>query len=396
MYYVGIDVSKHHHDATVMDTTGQVVIAPFRFFNTRQGVITLLTQLQTLDAQVRIAMESTGHYWLPLYEALIAQGYSVSVFNPFQIKAYRQIGLRKTKTDAVDSLWIADFLRIGRGQPMVMPTPPVRQMRELARFRFTLLQRQSNIRRRALTIIDRVFPEYPTLFSRSFSPTSRTLLRQAVTAETFAAWPLEDLTQTIRQASRGHLGLDRARKILRLAQHSLGIRSLGPVAHQEMRLLLDQLALLDDQIATLDEELDRLLQKTGTYLTTIPGISTTLAATILGEIGDIHRFDNLKQLVAYAGLDPSVHQSGQFQGSHARLSKRGSVYLRRAVWMAASVARRYDPDLKALYQRKRLQRKHHNVVMGAVCHRLLARIYVILKEQRPYEVRDPATKGSPA
>jgi transposase len=121
-----------------------------------------------------------------------------------------------------------------------------------------------------------------------------------------------------------------------------------------------------------------------------------LAATILGEIGDIHRFDNLKQLVAYAGLDPTVHQSGQFQASHSRLSKRGSVYLRRAMWMAASVARRYDPDLKALYQRKRLQRKHHNVVMGAVCHRLLARIYVILKEQRPYEVRDPATKGSPA
>lgn len=396
MYYVGIDVSKHHHDATVIDATGQVVIAPFRFLNTRQGGTTLLTRLQALDGQVRIAMEATGHYWLPLYEALTAQGYPVSVFNPFQIKAYRQIGLRKTKTDAVDSLWIADFLRIGRGQPMVIPTPAVRQMQELTRFRFTLLQRQGNIRRRALTILDRVFPEYLSLFSRPFSPSSRALLRQAVTADAFAAWPLEDLAQVLRQASRGHLGLQKAGKLRDLAHDSLGIRSLGPVAHQEMQLLLDQLALLDHQMANLDEELDRLLQQTGTYLTTIPGISTTLAATILGEIGDIHRFDNLKQLVAYAGLDPTVHQSGQFQASHSRLSKRGSVYLRRAVWMAASVARQYDPDLKALYQRKRLQRKHHNVVMGAVCHRLLTRIYVILKEQRPYEVRDPPTKGSPA
>ena len=396
MYYVGIDVSKHHHDATVIDATGQVVITPFRFLNTRQGVAALLTRLQTLDAQVRIAMEATGHYWLPLYEALTAQGYPVSVFNPFQIRAYHQIGLRKTKTDAVDSFWIADFLRIGRGRPMDIPTPPVRQMRELARFRFTLLQRQGNICRRALTILDRVFPEYPSLFSRPFSPSSRALLRQGVTADAFATWPLKDLAQVLRQASRGHLGLQKARQLWDLAHDSLGIRSLGPVAHQEMQLLLDQLALLDDQIATLDEELDRLLQQTGTYLTTIPGISTTLAATILGEIGDIHRFDNLKQLVAYAGLDPTVHQSGQFQASHSRLSKRGSIYLRRAVWLAASVARRYDPDLKALYQRKRLQRKHHSVVMGAVCHRLLARIYVILKEQRPYEVRDPATKGSPA
>lgn len=392
MYFAGIDVSKHHHDATVIDATGQVVIPSFRFLNTRQGVTTLLTRLQTLDAQVRIAMEATGHYWLPLYEALIAEDYSVSVFNPFQIKAYRQIGLRKTKTDAVDSFWIADFLRIGRGQPMVVPNPSVRQMRELARFRFTLLQRQSNIRRRALTVLDRVFPEYPPLFSRSFSPTSRALLRQAVAAEAFAAWPVEELTQTLHQASRGHFGLKRARQLHRLAQDSLGIRSLGLAAHQEMQLLLDQLALLDEQIASLDEELARLLEQTGTYLTTIPGIGTILAATILGEIGDIRRFATIKQLVAYAGLDPTVYQSGQFKASHARLSKRGSVYLRRAVWMAASVARRYDPDLKALYQRKRLQHKHHNVVIGAVCHRLLARIYVILKEQRPYETRKPGTK----
>ena len=392
MYYVGIDVSKRHHDVTVIDLTGQVVIASFRFLNTRQGVTTLLTRLQTLDGQVRIAMEATGHYWLPLYEALTAQGYSVSVFNPFQVKAYRQIGLRKTKTDAVDSLWIADFLRIGRGHPMVIPSPPVRQMRELARFRFSLLQRQANIRRRALTILDRVFPEYLTLFSRPFSPTSRALLRRAVTAEAFAAWPLEELAQTLHEASRGHFGLERACQLRRLAQDSLGIHSLGPVAHQEMQLLLDQLALLDHQITTLDEELTRLLQQTGTYLTTIPGLSTVLAATILGEIGDIHRFANLKQLVAYAGLDPTVYQSGQFQAGHSRLSKRGSVYLRRALWMAASVARRYDPDLRALYRRKRRQHKHHSVVIGAVCHRLLARIYVILKEQRPYEVRDLGTK----
>ena len=123
------------------------------------------------------------------------------------------------------------------------------------------------------------------------------------------------------------------------------------------------------------------------FLTTIPGISTTLAAAILGEIGDVHRFPSIKELVAFAGLDPSVHQSGQFQATNTRLSKRGSPYLRRAVWIASLSARRFDPDLAAFYQRKRQQGKHFNLAMGAVCHRLLARIYVILKENRPYQIR---------
>lgn len=197
MYYVGIDVSKQHHDATVINASGQVVIPPFRFPNTRQGLLTLLAHLQTLEGPVHIAMEATGHYWLPLYEALTAHGYPVSVFNPLQVKAFRQIGLRKTKTDAVDSRWIADFLRLGRGQPTVIPDPLIRQIRELARFRFTLTQRQTDLYRRALTILDRVFPEYTSLVPRPFSATSRTLLRQAVTAEALAHWPVEDLAQTL-------------------------------------------------------------------------------------------------------------------------------------------------------------------------------------------------------
>ena len=389
MYYIGIDVAKHHHDAIALDEAGQVVIPPFRFANTRQGVKDFLDRLHRLDGSVRIALESTGHYWLALYEHLLKHGYSVAVLNPLQVKAYRQVGIRKTKTDPVDSFWIADFLRIGRAQPMVVPSPNIRQMRELARFRFTLLNRRADIQRRALTILDRVFPEYPTLFRRPFSPTSRHLLRQAVTAHEFASWPLQDLTEVIQQASRGRLGRSLARRIHTTAQHSLGICSLEMAAGMEMTLLLDQWELLTQQMDTLDECLATLLAREEQYLDTIPGISTTLAATILGEIGDIHRFPSLKQLVAYAGLDPTIHQSGQFQATRARLSKRGSPYLRRAVWMAATMARQYNPDLAAFYQRKRRQGKHHNVAMAAVCHRLLARIYVVLKEQRPYEVRGP-------
>ena len=198
---------------------------------------------------------------------------------------------------------------------------------------------------------------------------------------------MTDLTATIRKASRGRLGEEKAQTIHAIAQTSLGIRSLRQVATWEMSCILDQMDLLDQQIKALDKILSDLLTVEEQYLVTIPGISSTLAATILGEIGDIQRFPSVKPLVAFAGLDPTVYQSGHFQANRTTLSKRGSPYLRRALWMAAMTARRYNPDLAAFYQRKRQQGKHHSTVMGAVCHRLLARIYVVLKERRPYQVR---------
>lgn len=387
MYHIGIDVAKHHHDAIGLDDAGRVVLSPFRFPNSRTGAEELITRLDALDGKARLAMESTGHYWIALYEYLGDRGYPVTVFNPLQIQAYRQVGIRKTKTDRVDSYFIADFLRVRSAEAIRVSAPTYRQLRHLARFRFSLIDRLAGLRRRAHTILDQVFPEYPALFARPFHTTSRRLLRQAVTAEEFAAWPLADLTETIRKASRGRLGQDKARAIYAAAQTSLGIRSLSQVARLEMSWLLEQMDLLDQQVKALDQTLSALLPPEGHLLVTIPGISTVLAATILGEIGDVHRFPNLKSLVAYAGLDPTVYQSGHFQAAHTALSKRGSRYLRRAVWLSATAARRFNPDLAAFYRRKRQQGKHHSTTMGAVCHRLLARIYVVLKEQRPFEVR---------
>jgi transposase len=387
MYHIGIDVAKDYHDALGLDDGGQVVLPHFRFTNTRPGVDELIKRLACLSGPVRLAMESTGHYWIALYEALVDQGYTVVVFNPLQIKAYRQVGIRKTKTDRVDCYYIADFLRVQLLTPLFVPSPTHRQLRHLARFRFALVDRAGSLRRRAHMVMDQVFPEYPALFARPFDTTSRQLLRHAVTAEEFVAWPEAELTMAIRKASRGRLGQEKAQAIHTAAQTSLGVHSLGQVAKLEMSWLLDQMDLLDQQVDSLDATLTELMAGEEQYLTTIPGISTVLAATILGEIGDIQRFPSLPPLIAFAGFDPSIHQSGHFLATQSRLSKRGSPYLRRAIWLAAMTARRFNPDLAAFYQRKRDQGKHHNVVMSAVCHRLLARIYAILKEQRPFEIR---------
>ena len=387
MIYIGIDVAKHHHDVLGLDEAGQVVLPAFRIGNTRPEAVTLLAQLQGFTDSVQVAMESTGHYWLPLYEFLVEHQVRVTVFNPLQIQAYRRVGVRKTKTDRLDSFLIADFLRTRPAHQVLVSPPAYRSLRHLTRFRFRLIDRLSSLRRRAHRLLDQVFPEYPALFARPFIGTSRVLLHQAVTADDFLAWPLADLAETIRLASRGRLRADKAQAIHQAARQSLGVSSLNQVAALEMGWLLEQMALLDEQVAALDASLLEQLATIPQHLTSIPGISTTLAASILGEIGDIHRFPQLKALVAFAGLDPSVHQSGQFQAAHSHLSKRGSPYLRRAIWLATMTARRFDPQLAAYYQRKRKQGKHHNLVMAALCHRLLARVYVVLREDRPYEIR---------
>lgn len=387
MIHIGIDVAKYHHDAIGLDDAGRIVFPAFRFENTRPGVEQLQEKLQTWQPTVHCALESTGHYWLALHDYLTNQGVKVIVFNPLQIQAYRQVGLRKAKTDRIDCFYIADFLRTRPADALRVLSPHHRQLRYLARFRFRLADRLAASRRRAHRLLDQVFPEYPSLFARPFVGTSRLLLRQTVSSIDFQTWALSDLTALIRQASRGRLGQEKAQAILNVAHISLGISTLGAVASLEMNALLQQMDLLEQQQARVEQMMADILAEIPQFLTTIPGISTTLAAAILGEIGDVHRFPSIKELVAFAGLDPSVHQSGQFQATNTRLSKRGSPYLRRAVWIASLSARRFDPDLAAFYQRKRQQGKHFNLAMGAVCHRLLARIYVILKENRPYQIR---------
>jgi transposase len=155
-----------------------------------------------------------------------------------------------------------------------------------------------------------------------------------------------------------------------------------------MRCLLEQIEPLERQRTQVDEELEALMAQIPQHITSIPGIGLATGAAILAEIGDVNRFESAEKLVAYAGIDPTVYQTGQFQASQARMSKRGSPYLRHALWQAASMAVRYDPDLQSFYQAKRAEGKHHGTAIGAVCRKLLARIYIILKEQRPYVIRN--------
>jgi transposase len=386
--YVGIDVAKRAHTCVVLDAQGQVIQSPFSISNDRVGIEQLLGRLAELGEAVELGLESTGHYWLALFDQLCHAGYVVRVLNPLQVHAFQRSGVRKRKTDTVDAVWIADFIRVSN----TLTAPPrvdvYLQLRQLARFRFSLVDQIGDAKRRALAVLDQVFPEYETLFSNVFITTSRRLLAEAVTAQDLADFDLQEMTDLLRTASRGRFGQDQAQAIQQAARQSIGVAFLADAARVELGCLLAQVAFLEQQVAEIDQTLDQLVvQLPEQYLTSIPGIGGVTGATILGEIGDINRFPKLESLVAYAGIDPATYESGQFQGSQVHMSKRGSPHLRRALWMAASIARQYDPELKAYYAKRRAEGKPYGTVMGALCRKLLARIYVILREQRPYIIR---------
>jgi transposase len=388
MIYCGIDVAKRKHAVSLLDEKGAQVKPVFMIENTRDGFDRLNLELEAVaDSPLTVGLEATGHYWLALYEELSQRGHTLIVLNPLQVAAYRRSGVRKVKNDRHDALWIADFIRIANLPATSQNIPVILQMRELSRFRYRLSEQIGDCKRKILTILDRVFPEYEQLFSSVFLKSSRQVLKTAVSAQEFADYDLSELSFLLHKASRGRFGEAQAERMQTAARQSVGIGFLTNAVRVEMGCLLDQIDLLEEQRTQVDQVIEQLMQQIPQHITSIPGIGPVTGAAILSEIGDIQRFEAPEKLVAYAGLDATVYQTGQFEASEAHISKRGSPYLRHALWQAAMMAAQYDPDLMAFYQTKRQQGKHHNVVIGAVCRKLIARIFIVLKEQRPYIIR---------
>ena len=383
MYYCGIDIAKRKHAVTILDEHGRAYKSAFAIENNQSGMETLLAELKSLG-EVCIGLEATGHYWLALYDVLARSGYSISVINPMQIAAYRKSGMRKVKNDRTDAVWIADFLRISNTPASSQEIPVLMQLRELTRFRFWLSEQIGDCKRKLLTILDRVFPEYENLFSNVFLTSSRALLQETVSAQEFANFNLDELTELLASSSRSRFGVEKAKEIQEQAKRSIGVGFLADAVHVEMRCLLAQIALLEEQQTEVEKAVEELMAQIPQHITSIPGVGAITGAAILAEIGDIQRFESPEKLVAYAGIDATVYQSGQFEAKQMHMSKRGSPYLRLGLWQAASMSVLHNEELKIYYQKKRKEGKAHRVAIGALCRKLLVRIYVILKENRPY------------
>jgi transposase len=390
MFYVGIDIGKTNHEAAILDDSGNLVGLALKIPNAVAGTRKLSDHFSkagvSADGTV-IGMEATSHYWLVLYSFLVAQGYTVKVINPIVTDAYRNMSVRKAKTDQIDAVVIARVLRLGEYKEAPTASGKTLALRQLCRFRAYEVDLCSDLKRKAIALLDQIFPEYENLFSDTFGVASREVLLNFSTPEELSQISTRKLANLLDKASKGHFGTEKALEIKDVAAHSLGITIAADAFAFQLRQLLEQIAFIEDQVETLDGEIAAYMKRTDSFITTIPGIGPVLGAVILSEVGDISRFEDAKKLVAYAGIDAAVSQSGDFEGTQMHMSKRGSPYLRRALYTAAVIAAFHDPELSAYYQRLRKRGKHHGVAIGAIARKLCFIIFSVLSENRPFEQR---------
>lgn len=391
MYYIGIDIAKRAHEVCFLTDNGDVLDGnSFKIPNTLSGIDKLQNMLDKYSLTPQnsmVAMEATGHYWLVLYSWLFEQGFEIKVINPLVTDAYRHLRIRKVKNDRIDAEIVAKVLMFGEYQETAVANDETLSLRQLCRFRLWQVQTVSDLKRKVIALLDQVFPEYENLFTDVFGMSSKELLKHYTTPEEIASIHTRKLTNLLTAYSKGHFGKEKAMEIKAVAKGSLGIRIATDAFAFQIRQMLEQLEFVEAQIEGIDAEIKTYMTKLNSPVTTIPGIGPVYGAVILSELGDVHRFPGGKQIVSYAGLDASVSESGESAGDQCHISKRGSSYLRRAIWGAAFIATWSDPELKEYYQRLRKRGKPHRVAVGAVARKLCYIIFAVLSENRAYESR---------
>lgn len=306
MFYIGIDIAKRSHQAAVTDVSGNIIVKPFNFKNTAAGFTQFLSVLETNSVSKDncvIGLESTGHYWYPLYFFLVEQKFSVKVFNPIQTAAFREITIRKVKNDNLDSIMIADFTRFGRYSETYIPSENMLALKNLSRFRLSVCDICGSLKKRTIVLLDLVFPEYSTIFCDIFGTTSKQLLEKYSTPDEFSEISTTKLANFILKASRGRNGREKAELIKTAAQNSIGISYAIDTFSFEIKQLIEQIEFMENQLSEIDAEMAKLLAESEySVITTISGVGPTLGSIIVSEIGDIERFETSSKLVAYARL----------------------------------------------------------------------------------------------
>ena len=388
MFYLGIDIGKNTHVASLIDSRKKVLFKAFSFSNSIDGAKSLICKLEPFRNQLEIGMEATGHYWLSLYSYLSEKNFTVRVINPIQTDGWRQgIEIRKRKTDIIDSLLIADLLRYGDFVETSLSNEDYLSLRNLSRFRAYLISSIGDLKRKTIALLDQVFPEYASSFSNIFAKTSKEILANFSSPSDFEDINSEDLQSFLNNVTMKKFAARKLEELSKKASKSFGVNFCMDSFGLQIKMLIGQISFIQNQVLDVEKEIESLLEKLNSPITTIPGIGAVNAAAILGEIGDIKRFSNPSKLVAYAGLDSTVSQSGEFESTSNHMTKRGSPYLRRALFQSALRAEFCDPVFSDYYQKKITEGKHHLVATNAVARKLVHTIFAVLTKDEPYQVQ---------
>jgi transposase len=388
MFFIGIDVAKRKHSLAAITEQGEKVIEKFEFANTTDGFERMLSRLSEASItheNSRVALEATGHYSRSVTERLITHGFDVALGNPLLTHNFAKAeSMRKVKNDAVDALALARWLLFKNPTRTKLAPKEAACLKSIARFRTFQMQIISDCKRKVLVVLDQLFPEYASHFSDVFGAASVAVLLRYPSARALARAHIDALDNLLKEASRGRMGYEKACALRDAARSSFATDAAVFAQSIELCQLLSQIKFTKGKLDELDREMKAMLDKCNSPITTIPGIGIVCGATILGEIGDIAHFEKPSSLVAFAGLDPSVFESGEFKGSNNHLSKRGSHYLRWALWIAADRAKMFDPVFSAYYAKKRAEGKCHKVAISAVARKLCNTIFAVLSRNAPY------------
>lgn len=379
MIYVGIDIAKENHFAIVMTELQEVLVKPFGFENNMNGFQSLNDILKSYDkSKMIVGMESTAHYAEALISFLSDNGFSVALINPLQTSAIRNSAIRKAKNDIIDTQLIVKSMLVNGYRILKHSDIQLIYLKSLERFRNKLKKSIAQQKIRLRGVMDMIFPELQYFFSSGLHiRTCYELLKLHTSPEEISSLHLTYLTNLLKRASNSAFGKEQAVELRKLAKNSVGIKS--KIICLEARQLIEQIELLEKQCDEIEKNVSEILTDIDSVIKTIPRIGPNNAAMIISEFGDLTRFQNSKQMTAYAGLDATINQSGKFNASSTRMSKRGSKYLRFTLLNAAFQLTKTNQTFKDYYDKKRAEGKCHYNALGHTAHKLIRVIFHITK-----------------
>lgn len=289
--------------------------------------------------------------------------------------------------DSIDSILIADLIRYGDFVETTLSNEDYLFLRNLTRFRSYLVSSIGDLKRKSIALLDQVFLEYGSVFSDIFGKTSKEILKNLTSPSDFENISSDKLNSILENIRAKSFAKRKINQLSDKAKSSFGVNICLDSSSLQIKLLIEQISFINEQVQSVENEISSIMQKINSPITTIPGIGVITGAVILGEIGDISRFSNPSKLVAYAGIDATISQSGDYEANINRISKRGSAYLRRALFQSALRAEFCDPVFSDYYQKKISQGKHHLFSTNAVARKLVHTIFAILTKNEAYQVQ---------
>lgn len=387
MVYVGIDVAKDKHDCFIVSSDGEVLQDVFTIPNTLSGFDDLFQRIRSVSGtsnKVKVGLEATGHYSYNLLAFLLDKGLPTFVINPLHTNLYRKsLSLRKTKTDKVDARTIASMLMSDVNLKSYTDTAyHNEELKSLTRYRFDKVKERAQLKQSIARLVAILFPELENLVPTLHIVSVYALLSEYPGASQVADANLTRLKALLSNASKGRYDREKAIEIRDAARCSIGSRISAKSL--ELRHTIKLIQELDAEIAEIEAEIKSIMDEIQSPILTIPGISYRMGAMILAEIGDFSRFDSPDKILAYAGLSPSTYQSGQLTSSYSHMEKRGSRYLRYAIFNAAKFVCHWDSTFAAYLAKKRSEGKHYNVAISHAAKKLVRLIYALEKSRQAY------------